>query len=249
MSNSPELLKGKKVVVVGGSSGIGFAVAAATLAHGATVVISSSSETRVADAVKRLGGDANKLVSGIAVDVRDDAKLCAFLDDVGPFDHLVWTASDRLVTTYPNTDIPQSKHVFDVNFWAPAVAGKHIHDKGLIPPGGSITLTTGISYIRPGKGWTISGGSAGARVSLAKGMAVDLAPIRVNIISPGAVDTEFWDTTDPAEKEMILTAIAQKQLLKYIAGPEEIAEAYIFAMKCSYFTGQAIQVDGGLLLA
>ncbi|KDQ15025.1 hypothetical protein BOTBODRAFT_145330 [Botryobasidium botryosum FD-172 SS1] len=248
MSNSLELLKGKKVVVVGGSSGIGFAVAAAALAHGATVVIASSSEARVENAVKRLGGDANKPVSGIVVDVRDDAKLCAFLDDVGPFDHLAWTAADRIVGGYPDVDISQTKHIFDINFWAPAVAGKHIHEKGLIPPGGSITLTTGIAYIRPRKGWAIGAGAGGGRTSLAIGMAVDLAPIRVNIISPGAINTERWDEVDPAEKERLLTAFAQKQLVKRIGSPEEAAEAYIFAMKCSYFTGQAIQVDGGALL-
>jgi len=248
MSKSPELLKGKKVVVVGGSSGIGFAVAAATLAHGATVVISSSSEARVAAAVTRLGGDTNKSVSGTAVDVRDDAKLFAFLDNVGVFDHLIWTASDRLAIGYPDLDISQSKHVFDVNFWAPAAAGKYIQEKGLLHPGGSITLTSGIAYLRPGKGWAVMGGSAGARVSLAKGMAVDLAPIRVNIISPGAVDTELWDIMDPAVKEALLKEFAQKQLIKHVANPEEIAEAYIFAMKCSYFTGQSIEVDGGALM-
>jgi len=248
MSKSPEILKDKKVVIVGGSSGIGFAVAAATLAHGATVIITSSSEARVAAAITRLGGNTGKPVSGTAVDVRDEAKLFAFLDNVGVFDHLVWTASDKLATGYPNLDISQSKHVFDVNFWAPAVAGQYIHKKGLIPPGGSITLTTGISYLRPGKGWAISAGSGGARVSLAKGMAVDLAPIRVNIISPGAVDTEFWDIMDPAVKEGLFKEFAQKQLIKHIAGPEEIAEAYIFAMKCTYFTGQSIEVDGGALM-
>ncbi|KDQ15009.1 hypothetical protein BOTBODRAFT_32010 [Botryobasidium botryosum FD-172 SS1] len=248
MSNSLEFLKGKKVVVVGGSSGIGFAVAAAALAHGATVVVSSSSETRVADAVKRLGGGADKSVSGIAVDVRDDAKLCAFLDNVGPFDHLIWTAADRLVGGYPNVAIPQSKHIFDINFWAPALAGKHIHKKGLILPGGSITLTSGVAYIKPTKSWAITSGAAGARVSLAKGMAVDLAPIRVNVISPGAVDTELWGAIDPTEKGRLLAQIAQVQLVKRIANPEEIAEAYVFAMKCSYFTGQVIEVDGGAVL-
>jgi len=246
--SSTGLLRGKKVVVVGGSSGIGFAVAAASLEHGATVIIASSSEERVVGAVKRLGGDAGKPVSGFAVDVRDEPKLFSFLDNVGVFDHLVWTAADKLAVGYPNINPSDHKHVFDVTFWAPAAAGKYIHDKGLIPPGGSITMTSGNVWQRPPKGWAISGATGGARVSLAKGMAVDLAPIRVNVISPGAVDTELWGYLEPAAKEAVFKGIAEKQLVKRIGSPEEVAEAYIFAMKCAYFTGQSIEVDGGSLL-
>jgi len=243
--DSTEILKRKKIVIVGGSSGIGFAVAVASLAHGATVVISSSSETRVADAVARLGGEAGKPVSGTAVDVRDEEKLFAFLDGVGVFDHLVWTASDQVAPGYPKLNLAKHKNAFDVNFWAPAAAGQHIHEKGLIAPGGSIILTTGGSYLRPPKGWAVTGGSAGARVSLVRGMAVDLAPTRVNIISSGVVDTDYWTYMDPSEKEVLFKAVVNKQLVKHVAKAHEIAEAYIFVMKCSFITGQTVEVDGG----
>ncbi|KDQ20485.1 hypothetical protein BOTBODRAFT_169234 [Botryobasidium botryosum FD-172 SS1] len=248
MSNSAELLKGKKVVVIGGSSGIGFSVAAAALANGATVVISSSSDVRVASAVSRLGGDAGKSVSGSAVDVRDESKLFAFLDNVGVFDHLVWTAGENLALGYPDVDLSQLKGAFDIVFWAVAAAAKHIYEKKLIPAGGSITLTTGIVHQRPGKGWSVIAGRAGALVSFTRGLAVDLAPIRVNIISPGYVNTDVWAGMDPAAKEAMFKSISEKLLIKHIASPDEIAEAYIFAMKCSYFTGQMIDVDGGALL-
>ncbi|KDQ15007.1 hypothetical protein BOTBODRAFT_174203 [Botryobasidium botryosum FD-172 SS1] len=177
MTNSLELLKGKKIVVVGGSSGIGFAAATAALAHGATIVVLSSSETRVANAVKRLGGNADKPVLGTAVDVGDDAKLATH--------------------------------------------------KGLIRAGGSITLTTATAYEKPPKGWTITSGATGARASLAKGMAVDLAPIRVNIIPPGAVNTELWGLMEPAEGAKLMAEIAEMPLLKRIGRPEEIAEASV----------------------
>jgi len=160
----------------------------------------------------------------------------------------VWTAADKLAIGYPNIDLSEHKHVFNNTFWAPAAAGKYIHEKNLMPSGGSITTTTGTVWQKPAKGWSISGATGGARVALAKGMAVDLAPIRVNIISPGVVDTPLWGYLEPATKEAVFKTMLERQLVNHIAGPEEIADAYIFAMKCTYFTGQCIEVEGGTLL-
>ncbi|KDQ15027.1 hypothetical protein BOTBODRAFT_300827 [Botryobasidium botryosum FD-172 SS1] len=178
MGSSLEFLKGKKVVIVGGSSGIGLAVAAASLSYGATVVIASSSEEKVNSAVKQLGGGDGNLVSGFTVDAGDELKLFAFFDKVGVFDHLVWTATDKSAVGYPDIDLSEHRNVFDNTFWGPAAAGKYIHEKKLMASGGSITTTTGTVWQRPRKGWSIGGAAGAARVTLAKGMAIDLSPIR-----------------------------------------------------------------------
>ncbi|KAL5633888.1 hypothetical protein ACGC1H_005917 [Rhizoctonia solani] len=151
MSNSTDLLKGKKVIVIGGSSGIGRSVAAATLAHGASVVIASSSQEKVNAALDRLkqgvSSQSNVYISGQALDLKEFAALKAFLTKEGPFDHPVITAGDHPGNlNFPEQDLEIQSLInsFDVRYWAIMTAAQHIYKNKLINPGGSITLTIGV---------------------------------------------------------------------------------------------------------
>ena len=253
MSNSTELLRGKKVIVIGGSSGIGHSVAAAALDHGATVIIASSSPERVNSAVERLQqGARNKdgvSVKGQAFDIKDFATLKSFLGQEGPFDHLVITAGRLPSLGFPNQEIDDNiKQAFDERYWSVIIAAQHIHKNNLINSGGSITLTTGIINYRPPPGWGMVTGIGGALDSSTRGLAVDLKPIRVNTISPGLVDTEIFAQHPPELRDGWIKEQSQKLPVGHVAKPEEVAEAYIFAMKCNYLTGQVIVVDGGGLI-
>lgn len=234
-------LKSQRVVVIGGSSGIGFAVAAGALAEGAEVVVGSSSADKIAAATARLGAGA----SGHAIDVKDDASVAAFFDKVGAFDHLVFTAGDWNRPgggTVADLDIATAPAAMSVRFWGALRAIKQA--RATISATGSITLTDGVLAHRPMKGALLSTAFAGAAEHLTRGLAVDLAPIRVNAVCPGLVLTEM------------IAAWPEANLKRFVGGlpiprggdPDEVAQAYLYLMKGGYTTGQVIVVDGGRML-
>ncbi|KAL5511057.1 hypothetical protein ACEPAH_4272 [Sanghuangporus vaninii] len=241
-------LAGKTVLVVGGSSGIGYGVAKASLLSRASKVITASSSkakeeaalVRLKDDTTVAGSTVEGTASGEVVDARDSKNVKELLERVGEIDHLVWTSGDSLRTSFPDMDLDAQKDVFDVRFWGPFTAAQ----VAKIRPGGSITLTTGTILVRPMKGSSLMSGVVGAVDSLARGLAVDLAPIRVNVISPGLVKTELLGQL-PAEAFKKFEQYANTVLVQHMGQPDELAEAYLFCMKCQYITGQRIEVDGG----
>ncbi|KAF8598539.1 NAD(P)-binding protein [Ceratobasidium sp. AG-I] len=251
MSASNTLLRGKKVLVIGGSSGIGFSVAAAALSNGASVVIASSSQARLDAAVERLKmgieGKDDVVVSGQAFDIKYYPALTEFLTKEAPFDHLVITAGGPPEGhPKPGVDVrEQLQDDFDLRYWPALNAAHHIHTNSLIRPGGSLTLSIGAAQTRPQPGWGFGLGAAGAVETATRGLALDLKPLRVNTISPGLVDTELFQNMPTETRTRIMEEFLPKLLVGHVGTPEEVAEAYIFAMKCQYLTGQVIIVDGG----
>jgi NAD(P)-dependent dehydrogenase (short-subunit alcohol dehydrogenase family) len=240
-------LENQRVVVIGGSSGIGFAVARRALREGARVAIGSSRAERVEDAVKRLGAGA----SGSVVDARDEASVAAFFAAHGPLDHLVYTAGDwpalRSVAPIPELDLAGASAVFTVRFWGALAAIKHAQPR--LSAGGSITLTDGAVAHRPRKGAALSTAMAGAVEHLTRALAVDLAPLRVNAVCPGLVLTEVWDSIPEEQRAERLRRMTARLPVPRAGDPDEIAEAYLYLMRGSYSTGQVLIVDGGFTLA
>ena len=179
-------LSGSKVVVVGGASGVGFAVAAAAREAGAEVVVGSSQAPRVEAAASKLGHGA----TGHAVDVRNEASVAAFFTEVGAFDHLVFTAGDwgHMFGATRDLDIEASKARMEVRFWGAARAAKHAIRQ--IAGDGSITLTGGMLAHRPMPGAPLTTASAHTTEGLAMGLARDLAPVRVNAVCLGLIMSE-----------------------------------------------------------
>jgi len=236
-------LKDRQILVIGGSSGIGFAVAKAALEQGAKVTIASSSETKVKNAVRRLGGGG-----GIALDVANEDAVRAHFQTCGPLDHIVFTAADWQqvdLSNFAELDLKAAASHFDVRFWGALAVAKHGAQR--VNPGGSVTLTNGMAAHRPQKGMAISTAMAGAVEHLVKGLAVELAPIRVNGVCPGAIVTEAWDDVPP-EFRKVQEARLAGQLLPRAGTPEECAEAYLYLMRGSYTTGQVLRVEGGWTL-
>ena len=241
MSSSVMSLDGKRVVVIGGASGIGFAVAQLAQESGAAVVIGSSGEANVAAAVERLPG-----ATGRTVDLRDEQNTADFFRQIGPFDHLAMTAGDWSAAMFGATadiDLPQARDGLAVRFWGALTAAKHAC--GTIAEDGSITLTSGMLAHRPMKGAPIATAIGGAVEHLTRGLAVDLAPVRVNAVSPGIIRTEHTEQTMPTER---LQAFVAPLPLARAGSPVEAAQAYVYAMLNPYVTGQILPVDGGALL-
>ncbi|KAJ3553812.1 hypothetical protein NM688_g3420 [Phlebia brevispora] len=245
-------LAGKKIVVIGGSSGIGYAVAKASLLSLADhVLIASSSAAKVETAVSRLLAepDLQKLqpglqarLSGDTLDLADTGAVRAFFAKIGEIDHLIITSGGiSLQIDFRSEDLDKYKDAFDMRFWGAAVAAQ----SAKIRDGGSITFTIGGALLKPRRNWSLIIGTLGAVDSLTRSLAVELAPIRVNVVCPGAVNTELWDGFPKEVKDKMLADAAAALPVKHVAGPEEIAETYLFLMKCNYITGQRIEVDGG----
>ena len=235
-------LRDQTVVIIGGSSGIGYAVAQCALAEGARVVIGSSGAANVDAAVERLGQAA----SGRVLDVQDEASVAAFFGALGAFDHLVFTAGDWGAGFAPvplaQMDFATAGEGLKVRFWGALMAIKHAQPG--LSASGSITLTDGVVAHRPRKGAPLSTAFVGAVEHLARGLAVDLAPVRVNAVCPGLVLTERlaqW----PAERVRQMT---ERQPLPRPADPGEVAQAYLYLMRGGYTTGQVLIVDGGRTL-
>jgi NAD(P)-dependent dehydrogenase (short-subunit alcohol dehydrogenase family) len=229
----------KKVVVIGGTSGIGRTVATRSAALGAEVVVASSSQARVDAARAELPALAE------VVDVTDERGVAGFFERVGPFDHLVYTAGDwapMAGARLGDLDLDRAAQVFAVRFWGALTAAKHAHRS--IVPGGSITLTDGLIAHRPRPGASVNTAMAGAIEHLVTGLAVELAPVRVNAVCPGLISTDVLATM-PAER---ITAMTKRQAVPRAGTPDEAAEAYLYLMRGTYTTGQVIRVDGGMSL-
>lgn len=235
-------LDSKRVVVIGGTSGIGFAVARAALADGASVVVGSSRESKVSAAKDALPG-----VDALTIDVKDEASVAGFFERVGAFDHLVFTAGDwdRVFGggALDTLDLSAAAGMFAVRFWGAVAAAKHGHKH--IRAGGSITLTDGMIAHSARKGAAIGGAMAGAIEHLARALAVELAPIRVNAVCPGLIRTEIWKGIPADQQEETFKRMTKRLPLNRIGEPEEAAQAYLYLMRGGYTTAQVLRVDGG----
>lgn len=233
-------LEGQRILIIGGSSGIGFAVARAALAQGALVAVASSNADRVRAAVDRLGGG-----EGVRLDVTDEAEVRFFFASSRVFDHIVFTAADWAQVdhnAFADIDLAAAATIFDVRFWGALTVAKH--GAKCVVPGGSITLTNGMAAHRPQKGLAVATAMAGAVEHLVIGLAVELAPVRVNGVCPGAVRTEAWDELPAAFRKIQEDRLAG-QLIPRVGDTAEAAEAYLYLMRGSYTTGQTLRVEGG----
>jgi NAD(P)-dependent dehydrogenase (short-subunit alcohol dehydrogenase family) len=236
-------LQNKQVIVLGGSSGIGLAVAEAAASQGAKVVIASSNTERVQKAAKSIGGQAQ----GQAVDVSDERAVEAMFAKLGPFDHLVFTAGDSLhLHELAATDLKQARRAFELRYWSALAAVKY--GSPHIRKGGSIVLTTGVAGRRPHKGWVVAASVCGTIEALTRALAVELAPIRVNAVSPGVVRTNLWQTMSAAEQEHLFESVGKSLPVGRVGEPHDIAQAYLFLMQEEFATGQTVVVDGGTVL-
>jgi NAD(P)-dependent dehydrogenase (short-subunit alcohol dehydrogenase family) len=233
----------KRVVIVGGSSGIGLAVAEEATSQGAEVVIVSSKVGRVQEAVRSIGGKAR----GQAVDVSDEKAVQGFFKNVGAFDHLVFTAGDSLqLHALADTDLKQARRAFELRYWSALAAVKYGSPR--IRKGGSVVLTAGIAGQRPQSGWVVAASVCGTSEALTRALAIELAPIRVNAVSPGVVRTNLWQKMSSSEREQLFESVGKRLPVGRVGEAHDIAQAYLFLMQEGFGTGQTVVVDGGTVL-
>jgi len=233
-------LQGARILVVGGGSGIGFAVAEAAKAEGAHVTIASTNKDKLQAAAERLGG-----AEWAVLDITDEAAVESYFRLSAEFNHVVTTAGDWGTARrgpFVDVDMHDAEALFRVRFWGAAILAKHA--AWHLDDDGSITLTSGMSAFRPQKGSVMATAMAGSIEHLTYGLAVELAPIRVNAVFPGGVATEVFAGLPEVMRKTEEARFASQPLPR-ISRPEEVAQAYLYAMKGTYTTGQVIKVDGG----
>jgi NAD(P)-dependent dehydrogenase (short-subunit alcohol dehydrogenase family) len=236
-------LTGQRVVIVGGSSGMGLATAHAAVAAGAVVTIASSNQARLNSALAGLPDSCG----GFLVDIRNDADVGALFAHVGRFDHLVVTAADT-PGQRPLRDLAldEARRAFDVRIWGAVSAIKHAVPR--VNAGGSIVLTSGTIGVRPAPGAALAAAGAGAIEGLTRGLAVELAPVRVNAVRPGVIRTPMWDQIPEQQRETLFTTLAQRTLTKTIGEADHIAATHVYLMENPFVTGTVLTVDGGSIL-
>jgi NAD(P)-dependent dehydrogenase (short-subunit alcohol dehydrogenase family) len=240
---SPRTLNGKRIVVLGGTSGMGLATAAMAAREGAAMVVASSRRESVDRAVARLP----KGTEGYTMDLSNEEHVRDFFHQIGAFDHLVFTAGDMVqMSELSETNVEQARHFFDLRFWGAFMAAKYGGSQ--IRPGGSIVLTYGIAGRRPHKGLTVGAGVCGAVEALTRALAVELAPIRVNAVCPGPVRTEMWMSLPEEDRAATIRGIGQALPVGRVGEAHDLAHAYLYLMREGFSTGQVTIVDGGTTL-
>jgi NAD(P)-dependent dehydrogenase (short-subunit alcohol dehydrogenase family) len=182
------------------------------------------------------------------VDASSSEELAALFEQVGEFDHLAYTAGDNLVPLTLDAYTPAQGRAFLELRVVSALEAVRLAMPHL-RPGGSVTLTSGTAAYRGGAGWFLGSAASGAIVSAARSLAVELAPIRVNVVAPGVVRSPLWTALPGADREAMFESIAAGLPLRRVADVEDVAKAFLHLMDNDYLTGTVSVVDGGTLAA
>ncbi|TVY92184.1 Short-chain dehydrogenase/reductase [Lachnellula willkommii] len=244
------------ILIIGGSSGIGFAAAKLALEAGAHITIVSSSPTRVTSAVNSLKTSfPDSQISGLAcglnlhgIESRVEKLFKAVTaNSTTLLDHVIYTASRApAVKPLAETDIEETITSSQLGFAAVLAIAKLAPRYMKQSYTSSLTFTGGRVAEKPIPTYTLYSGIAAGLVAMVRNLALDMAPLRVNLVSPGATKTEMWGS--PEKQEMVAKMAGSKALLGKVGMPEEVGEAYIYLMRNSDATGSVVSSNGGAVL-
>lgn len=264
-------LRNSHVLVIGGTSGIGLCVAEAAVEYGAQVTICGSSEKKCQAALTRLRSFSSPFlplceamenrIAGCICDLSDTAQqehnLRTLLsrvtcDGAKQLDHVVFTAAETAVRVpvCGEVTVEQIHQIQAVRVLAPIMLAKLLPAYMKKSSKSSLTLTGGTLALRPGPDWSIMAGVISSMSGLTRGLAVDLQPIRVNLVIPGGVSTTAAtrSSVEANQLEETMASFRLKTLTNSVGTPEEVAEAYLYFMRDAYATGSSLVTDGGKIL-
>jgi NAD(P)-dependent dehydrogenase (short-subunit alcohol dehydrogenase family) len=231
-------LAGKKIVVIGGSSGIGLATAELAKAQGAEIVIASRSAAKLDPVAERLK------VTAIPTDVTSDQSVAELFRRTGPIDHVVLTAAQLRTGPFKTVAMEDVRATMEGKFWGAWRVAREAN----IRPGGSLTLVTGFLSVRPRPNSAIVSAANGALESLARALALELAPVRVNAVSPGVIDTPIRAAMPEAARKEMLAKTAAALPVGRVGMAEDIAQQIASFMTNGFATGSIVYIDGGALV-
>jgi NAD(P)-dependent dehydrogenase (short-subunit alcohol dehydrogenase family) len=232
------LLVGKKVVVVGGSSGIGLSTAELAKSEGAEVIIASRSAEKLNAAAAKLGAKA------IPADVTSDDSVANLFHQCGPVDHVVVTAAQLRTGPFKSVSMDDVRSTMEGKFWGAWRCARAAD----IRAGGSLTLVSGFLSVRPRPNSAIVGAANGALESLTRSLALELAPVRVNCVSPGIINTPIRAGMPEAARRDMLAKIAAALPVGRVGVGEDIARQILTFMTVGFASGSIVYLDGGALV-
>ncbi|MBN9456190.1 MAG: SDR family oxidoreductase [Bosea sp.] len=232
-----------KLLIAGGSSGMGLALARLSLDLGAQVVLVGRDEAKLARAGTMLGGRGR--LELLTADITCEDAVAKLFETVGDLDHIVCTAADirGAYELLPALDLQAARQAMESKVFGPMLLAKHGAPR--LRPSGSITLTSGIAAYRPMPRGTVVAAINAALEGLVRALAVELAPIRVNAVSPGWVDTPIWEFVAGDRKDAMLAGMAERLPVGRVGRPEDIAQAIAFLVGNGFTTGTVLHVEGG----
>jgi NAD(P)-dependent dehydrogenase (short-subunit alcohol dehydrogenase family) len=232
-------LSGKQVLIVGGSSGIGLAAAKAAAEAGAHVTIAARTQDKLGKAAVDIGHGATTKI----IDTSDDKSVEDFFKNA-VWDHIVVSAGAGGRGKLPDMKMADAYAAVNTKFWGYF----RIARAAKISPSGSLTFIGGKLATRPTPGTSLIASVNAAIEGLTRGLAIDLAPTRVNAISPGVIDTPLWDQMAPAAREAMYKKASETLPARRIGQPEDVAQALVFLMTNPFATGMVMHLEGGALL-
>jgi NAD(P)-dependent dehydrogenase (short-subunit alcohol dehydrogenase family) len=239
------MLDGCKVVVIGGSAGMGLATAEMAIDQGAEVAIAARGQERLDAAAKSLSARAGRPVLARSLSVEDRAAVAQLLADCAPFDHLVLPGSTVRPVLYDDLNEQEGQDAFASKFWGPFWAAfdarKHLRK------GGSVVFFTGVAAKRPVKGYVMGACINGALNAGSRSLALEFGQLglRVNTIAPGLVDTPLQDILHAHDKEERYAEYGARLPVGRVGKAEECALGALYLMANGFVTGQVIGIDGG----
>lgn len=234
-------LNQKRVLVVGGSSGIGLAVAQQAHAAGAAVTIASRSPDKLAQAATSV----NPPITTAVLDTGDESATAVFFGSHDAWDHIVVSAAQTPSGPVRKLSLDDAKKAMESKFWG----AYRIAKAARISERGTLTFISGFLSERPSASSVLQGAINAALESLARGLALELSPIRVNAVSPGLIDTPLWARMDEASRHAMFERVAGSLPAKTVGQPSDIANAVLFLMTTPFATGSTVRVDGGGVIA
>jgi NAD(P)-dependent dehydrogenase (short-subunit alcohol dehydrogenase family) len=234
-------LMNQRVLVVGGSSGIGLAAAVQAAQAGAAVTIASRSSTKLETARAKLGEAGQAVV----LDTADMAAIDRLFADNEAWDHIVVSAAQTVSGAVRSLSLPDAKASMESKFWG----AYRIARAARFNERGSLTFVSGFLSVRPSAAAVLQGAINAALEALARGLALELAPVRVNAVSPGMIDTPIWSRMPEDRRQAMFTRASETLPARTVGRPEDIANAVMFVITTPFVTGSTIRVDGGGAIA
>ncbi|OJX72967.1 SDR family oxidoreductase [Leifsonia sp. 71-9] len=240
--HSIERLAGRSVVLIGGGSGIGLAVARQAVAAGARVRLGGRTPATLERAAAELGDAASWGV----VDTSDDDSVARFFEPVEAVDALLTTAASYTTGPFTTSTIAEARSPFESKFWGQY---RVVHAAlPLLTRDASVVLMSGAASVRPAGPAAAYVAANAAIEGLARGLAVELAPVRVNAIAPGTIDGNLWSQRSAEVREAAFSGFSATTVLGRPGTEDEIADAVIHLFTSTYTTGSTLYVDGGYAL-
>lgn len=242
IATAKDTLDGRRLIVVGAGSHIGRQLAEAASAAGAELVLAGPDAGKLEATAAALAGPARIQ----PVDLADEDSIAALAAQAGAFDHLVSTAAMPANGPVATLELAAVQRAFAAKVIGPLLLAKHL--AGQVNEGGSFTFFSGVAAWRPAPERVVMATTNGALSFLVEALAVELAPVRVNAVSPGIVDSGTWDGLGE-RKEAFLRGIAERNPARRVGTPDDLVQAVLYAIANSFVTGTVLHVDGGGRLA